>query len=219
MKLSKQAWDKSKNIYESIIRHPFNQELMKGTLAKDKFAYYIEQDSLYLQEFARCHAIIASKVPLKYMTDFLSYAHFCFITEQEVVHQFFAKIFNLKATGMVSSATYGYTSNLLKVCLNEQVEVAIASILPCFWVYREVGLYIAKFAKQNNPYIRWIETYTSKEFSDAVDAVINIFDILADNASKETRSKMLEEFYKNTVWEWHFWNDAYNKKVFDNLSK
>tara|TARA_B110000503_G_scaffold108845_1_gene162814 strand:+ start:53 stop:361 length:309 start_codon:yes stop_codon:yes gene_type:complete len=79
------------------------------------------------------------------------------------------------------------------------------------------GLYIAKSSKPNNPYFRWIETYASAEFSEAVDGVIEVFDILAGNASLEIRNRMLEEFYKSTIWEWHFWNDAYNRRVFDSL--
>ena len=60
MKLSTRAWTSSEDVYNAIIQHPFNQELMKGKLSQDNFAYYIEQDSLYLQDFARCHGIIAS---------------------------------------------------------------------------------------------------------------------------------------------------------------
>ncbi len=49
MKLSKTAQERSAKKIEAIQNHPFNQELKAGTLAKDKFAYYIEQDGIYLQ--------------------------------------------------------------------------------------------------------------------------------------------------------------------------
>ncbi len=217
MKLSDQAWEQSSSIYNAIINHPFNQELMHGTLAKDKFAYYIEQDVLYLRDFSRCHAIIASKISLEYSRNFLKYAEYTLIAEQEVVHQFFKKIFNFSETGLLTSATLGYTSYMFKTCLNEPVEVAIAAILPCFWVYREVGLFIAKHTKQDNPYYRWIETYTSEGFCSTVDEAIAIFNDLASNTTDDIRKKMLDAFYKSTVWEWHFWNDSYHKQVFDEV--
>ncbi|MFV9927060.1 MAG: hypothetical protein AB8V23_04640 [Candidatus Midichloria sp.] len=50
---------------------------------------------------------------------------------------------------------------LLYVCSNEPVEVATAAVLPCFWVYNEVGLSIARYASADNPYARWIESYSS----------------------------------------------------------
>ena len=219
MKLSTQAWNKSSKIYEAIIKHPFNQELMQGTLDKDKFAYYIEQDALYLQDFARCHAIIASKAPLEYVRCFLRYSDYTFVTEQEVVHQFFSKIFNFKKTNLISPATLGYTSYLLNICWSDPVEVGIAALLPCFWIYREVGLFIANNGVQNNPYARWIDTYSGDDFGNAVNEAIGIFDKLADNASDEIRNKMLEAFYKSSCLEWHFWNDSYDNKVFDNCKR
>ena len=42
MKLSTQAWAFSSTIIDGINRHPFNQELMNGSLARDKFAFYID---------------------------------------------------------------------------------------------------------------------------------------------------------------------------------
>ena len=217
MKLSTKAWEKSSNVYNAIINHPFNQELMHGTLARDKFAYYVEQDVLYLQDFSRCHAIIASKIPLEYMRSFLKYAEYTLIAEQEVVHQFFQKEFNFTETGLITPATLSYTSYMLRACLNEPVEVAFAALLPCFWVYREVGLFITKHTKNNNPYYRWIETYSSEGFCSTVDEAIDIFDALAANTTEAMRERMLDAFYKSACLEWHFWNDSYQRKIFDKL--
>lgn len=218
MKLSIKAWNKSSSIYEAIIKHPFNQELMLGKLDKDKFACYIEQDVLYLQDFARCHAIMASKVPIEYVRSFLKYSDFTFVAEQEVVHQFFKKSFGFKESGLVTSATISYTSYMLRSCLNDSIEIGMSTLLPCFWIYREVGNYIAKYADKNNPYYRWIETYTSEDFSNTVDEAISIFDALAKNTTEDIRQKMLDAFYKSACLEWHFWNDAYKMQAFDNVS-
>ena len=215
MKLSTKAWEKSANIYNAIINHPFNQELMQGTLDKDKFAYYVEQDVLYLQDFSRCHAIIASKVPLEYMRSFLKYAEYTLIAEQEVVHQFFKKEFSFIETGLITPATLSYTSYMLRTCLNESVEVGLAALLPCFWVYREVGLFIAKHANKSNPYSRWIETYSSEGFCSTVDKAIIIFDAMAANTTEAVREKMLDAFYKSACLEWHFWNDSYAMRAYD----
>lgn len=217
MKLSEKAWAQSLEVINEIKQHPFNLELAKGTLSLDKFAYYIEQDTLYLRDFARCHALIASKAPLPYVQCFLEYAKYTFIAEQEVVHHFFRETFNFKETGLITPATLSYTSYLLQACALEPVEVAIASVLPCFWVYREVGLSIAKTTTAENPFFRWIETYAGQDFSDSVDEAIGIFDVVAAHTTEEVRSRMLDAFHKSTVLEWHFWNDSYNKAVFDRI--
>lgn len=213
--LSQEVWQHSARIIESILEHPFNQELMSGTLARDKFAYYIEQDSLYLQDFARCHAILSSKTPQADTRKFLAYAEGCYIAEEEVVHEFFRKTYQFTETGKISPASINYTSYLLRTCSMESYEVGLAAVLPCFWVYREVGLNIAKNTVKNNPFSRWIDNYASPEFSTCVDEAIALFDLYADNSSQQTRNKMLQAFYNSCVYEWHFWNDAYHLSVFD----
>ena len=61
MSFSNTAWTAIMPIYKSIIEHPFNQELAQGTLAKEKFQFYMKQDSLYLVDFARALALAGSK--------------------------------------------------------------------------------------------------------------------------------------------------------------
>lgn len=202
-KLSEAALEKCDLIIQAIKEHPFNQELANGSLNIEKFAYYIEQDTIYLRDFARSLAIIASTVPLKYIKDFLLFSDGALIAEQEVVHSFFRHMFNLQETGKLTPATLSYTSYLLQTSSMAQVEVAIASVLPCFWVYKIVGESIAQNAdmKSNNPYKKWIETYSSKEFSDSVERAISIFDEVALSASDEVRALMLDAFYKSTVLE------------------
>lgn len=216
-KLSEMALIKCQLIIQAIKNHPFNKELTNGSLNVEKFAYYIEQDALYLRDFARSLAMIASKAPLKFAKDFLSFSDGAFIAEQEVVHSFFRHEFNLQETGKLTPATLSYTSYLLRVSSMAPVEIAIASILPCFWVYQIVGQSIVQntdIASQN-PYKKWIETYSGKEFIYSVERAISIFDEVALSASDEVRDLMLDAFYKSTVLEWHFSNDSYHQVVFD----
>ena len=215
--LSVQAWELSASIINAIKNHPFNQELMSGKLSRDRFTYYIEQDSLYLNDFSRCHAILATKVPPSYTQIFLKFSEYTLLAEQDAVHHFFKELFNFKSTNQITPATLCYTNYLLRTCLMEPVEVGIAAVLPCFWVYRDIGLYIAQSSANNNPYARWIETYSSDDFSQAVNQAISIFDELGLQTTEAIRQKMLDAFYKSTCFEWHFWNDAYNQVVFDRI--
>ena len=217
MNLSTQAWEQSASVIQAIQTHPFNQELMKGTLDRGTFGYYIEQDSIYLNDFARCQAIIAAKIPTPYMQHYLRFAQYAGIAEQETVHYFFKQLFDIKETKQLTPATLSYTSYLLRTCYTEPVEVAVAAVLPCFWVYREVGLSIIQCSKSDNPYAHWIDVYSSDEFSRTVDEAITIFDELSVHTTDVIRLKMLDAFYKSTCLEWHFWNDAYNKTAFDNI--
>ncbi|NBV28775.1 hypothetical protein EBS02_07145 [bacterium] len=92
-------------------RSSINKELANGSLNIEKFAYYIEHDTLYLRDFARSLTIIASKAPLKFVKDFLSFSDGALIAEQEVVHSFFRHTFNLQETGKLTPATLSYITS------------------------------------------------------------------------------------------------------------
>lgn len=215
-KLSTQAWENASPIIDAIKAHPFNQQLMRGNLSPDIFAYYINQDSRYLLDYSRCLALIAAKAPAEYVRKFLQYSEMAFVAENQVVHDYFREKFKIQESKKVTPATLSYSNFLLRTAAIEPLEVAIAAVLPCFWVYQEVGLSIAKGSADNNPFARWIETYSSKEFSATVEEAIAIFDKVAEQASEPLRQQMLDAFIQSTWMEWHFWNDAYNKAEFHN---
>jgi thiaminase/transcriptional activator TenA len=58
-----EAWVRTAELRASIHKLPFNVELAAGTLARDRFRFYILQDAIYLGQFARVLAIAAAKSP------------------------------------------------------------------------------------------------------------------------------------------------------------
>ena len=203
---------------ERLFSHPFNQALAEGSLSEETFSFYIEQDSQYLEDFARSHALIAARIDSKHIHAFLKYAESSILTEQETVHAYFRKKFPMETSDRITPALLSYSSYLLRVCSLEPVEVAVAAMLPCFWVYREVGCHLSRQESVNNPYSRWIATYAGEEFSAAVDHMIALFDSLAKNVSEATRQAMLKAFHTSTCLEWHFWENAYHQRVFDDTT-
>ena len=51
------------DIVQNIHQHPFNQSLANGSLSSEVFAYYLEQDALYLADFSKALAITAARLP------------------------------------------------------------------------------------------------------------------------------------------------------------
>ena len=219
MRFSENVWNKNKELYIKIQNMPFNKELMEGKLDKQKFAYYIEQDALYLKYYSKVLAIISSKIDnTNNAITFLRSSINSYIVEEEVVHKYFREIFNFENTNKITTANIGYTSFLINTSHTEPVEAAAAAILPCFWIYNEIGKYIKEYAEiENNPYVKWIETYADEEFSKSTENMIKLVDNLYDNASNNTKEKMIIAFDKAFVWEYRFWNDAYNLDDFYNV--
>jgi thiaminase/transcriptional activator TenA len=209
MKFSDQLWQSTASIYQAILAHPFNTELAAGTLALDKFKYYIQQDELYINAYARALAILSAKAPDSEMaTDLLTYARDGVEIEKILHDQFFQK-FDISPTNEQQPACFAYSNFLLATTAIEPFESGLAALLPCFWIYREVGYFIAKNAVSPNPFQAWIDTYTDKDYHNVVDRVIDMTDQVAETASEVITQKMRKVFIQSTRLELNFWHAAY----------
>ena len=210
MDFSKKVWNKNIKNYQKIKDMPFNKELMEGSLDKNKFAYYIEQDAHYLKYYSKVLAIISSKIDdTNNAIAFLKSSINSYIVRE---------LFNFKNTNKITTANLGYTSFLINTAHTESVEVAASAILPCFWIYNEIGKYIKENAvTKNNPYKKWIDTYADEEFSKSTYNMISIIDNMYLKASKTNKDKMIKAFNTAFIWEYRFWNDAYNLEVFNKI--
>ena len=103
----------------------------------------------------------------------------------------------------------------MNVVNHRSYEEGLAALLPCFWIYREVGIHIHKNSADNNPYQKWIDTYSGEEFAKIVQDMIDLTDRSADIASPEIRKLMLQAFVHSTNLEWMFWDGAYNLETWE----
>jgi thiaminase (transcriptional activator TenA) len=192
---------------------PFNAELAAGTLSRDRFRFYILQDALYLVDFARALAIAGARAPdADAVARFAKCAEGAIVVERALHEGFFA-LYGLGRDEVASSepspTCQAYTSFLLAAACTEAYEVLIAALLPCFTVYREVGLAISSRAAGANPYRAWVDAYADPAFGATVDAVNAIVDRAAAEASAAQRRAMLRAFVRSTQYEWMFWDSAY----------
>jgi len=215
MKLSEIAWKKSYHIYQEIIEHPFNQELMNATLSFKKFTYYLEQDSIYTPAEERIEMLIACKISVEYKDDFKQYSIDA-ANYEKGLQNFFQTNPNVTLTHEITAATLNYV-NHFDASIFTPVEVAVAKVLPCFWFYKELGDYMAAHSVANNPYEKFISSYSGDEFSRSVSNYIDIFDDIGANATLDEREQMIDAFYQSATHEWHFIDDSYAMRVFDEI--
>jgi len=113
------------------------------------------------------------------------------------------------ASTPLSPACHHYVSFLIATAYAEPYEVLLGALLPCFWIYAEVGRDIHGRATKNNPYQAWIDAYAGEEFHAAVRATIAATDAAAASASPALRARMHDAFTRATALEWVFWDSAY----------
>lgn len=213
MTFAEEAWAAITPIYDAILELPFNRELAAGTLDVDAFRFYIFQDSLYLGDFARALAIAGARSgPTDHMLSFLRFAEGTVVVERALHETYFAE-FGVPAGVHRSPACSHYTNFLLATASVRSVAEAVAALLPCFWIYREVGNHIVARVTPGNRYQRWIDTYAGEEFSVAVDRAIVITDEVAAAATEHARQVMRDAFVVSSRLEWMFWDSAYRRET------
>ncbi len=210
MKWSTKAWEHIQPIYDTIIAMPFIEELMEGTLALERFQFYIAQDSHYLEHFGKSLSLIAARMPD--VNDSLAFIRFAegAIVVENALHESYFRDFAVTHKGVMEPTCHHYVHYLKSCAALEQVEVAVAAVLPCFWIYQEVGQFIYKNQRPaNNPYQKWIDTYAGDEFNAIVQRAIAICDDLAANCTPAQQDAMTRAFVASSHLEFQFWDSAY----------
>jgi thiaminase/transcriptional activator TenA len=210
---SHEAWERNAAVYETIRIMPFNAQLAAGSLSEARFKHYITQDAHYLIGFGRALALAAAKAPdADRIVQFAKSAEGALVVERALHGSFFkqygitAQVF---AQTPLSPACHHYVCYLLATAYAEPYEVLLGALLPCFWIYAEIGRDIHARAAPANPYQAWIDTYAGEEFHAAVRAVIATTDAAAAEVSASLRARMHAAFTRATQLEWMFWDSAF----------
>src|ERR1700744_3781676 len=213
---SDRIWPRTTPLRDAIHALPFNRELAAGTLARETFQFYIVQDALYLDQYARALAIAGARGPDS--ATLRAFGHYAIeaIAVEQALHERYLREFGVDpetvAMAEPSPDCLGYTSFLMATAYHEPWEVLVAALLPCFWLYWEVGKTIAKPAAAANPYRAWIDTYADDGFGEAVRTVIGITNRAAAGTTPAMQARMLTAFVRSTQYEWLFWGGAYQQR-------
>jgi thiaminase/transcriptional activator TenA len=216
MRFSEEAWQQTAALRAALHDLPFNRELAAGSLASERFRFYILQDAIYLGEYARVLAVAAAKAPDAARLQAFGHAATEAIAVEQALHGRYLAEFGVApaavATAEPAPDCLAYTSFLMATAHQQPWAVLVAAILPCFWLYWDVAQAISRDAAAENPYRAWIDTYTDPRFGEAVKMVIDIADDAAATATPAVRAAMLAAFRRSAQYEFLFWDGAYQQR-------
>jgi thiaminase/transcriptional activator TenA len=202
------AWQRTTELRAAIHALPFNRELAAGTLDQARFQFYIEQDALYLDAYARILVMAGARGPDGATLRLFGECALEAVAVEQALHGQYLTQFG-SAASESSPDCLSYTSYLLATAYHEPWEVLMAALLPCFWIYWDVGNAIARQASADNKYRAWIDTYSDQGFGDAVRAVITATDQAAAGTTDALRTRMMTAFIRSSQYEYLFWDGAY----------
>jgi thiaminase/transcriptional activator TenA len=205
-------WNDIAPLYEKTLELPFLRELASGELALEPFQFYLQQDAVYLEDFARALAITGARAASpSNLLRFVEFARGAIVTER-ALHESFFQRYGVGPAAERSPTCSHYTNFLLSVATTRSEAESMAALLPCFWIYREVGRTIYDQAADDNPYREWIDTYAGEEFAASVDDALAATEDAANSASPEEWKQMRRLFVLSSRLEYMFWESAYRQE-------
>lgn len=209
-------WEAARPIYDKILAHPFVTGLTDGTLPRDRFAFYITQDALYLRVFARALTALASAGDPAALAILARHATEALEVEEAlhagIVGDLGMHPEQIRAAAMAPTCR-AYTDFLLASIVGRPFEEGLAAVLPCYWIYQKVGKHLLPKGSPDPLYKRWIDTYGGEAYDKTVDEVLALADKSGPAAGRELREAMRERFVVASRYEWMFWDAAWRRET------
>jgi thiaminase/transcriptional activator TenA len=210
-------WQAVEPTYQAILDHPFLQGLTDGSLAPDRFAYYVAQDAHYLRDYARALAVVGAKAPTHADTGILA-RHAVGTVEVELsLHEALLPKLGLSGADLdsipISPTTTAYTSYLLATAYGGSFAQGLAAVLPCYWIYARVGAALVERGSPDERYATWIDTYAGEEFAAVVAEVLALADRIGPELSETESALAHRHFCLTSQYEWMFWDAAWREEV------
>lgn len=215
MKTTEQLLLATKDIWQQYNQHPFVLGIQDGTLDKEKFRYYIIQDYLYLEDYARTFAVGVAKAKSLKMANLFAKYIAVMNGELDVHTGYLAKL------GITQEEIYStpraldnlsYTSYMLRVAYEEGEAEILAAILSCAYSY-EV---IAKKIVDNNPnsvndefYGDWVKGYISERYAVDNAVLLDELNRLTENYTEQQIQHLVDIFVACSRYELAFWEMAW----------
>lgn len=213
MKFSELLRQKVEASWQASFDHPFVTGVADGTLPLDRFQHYVLNDSYYLSVFAKVQALGAARATDLYtMSRMASHAQGTYEAEMDLHRNFTVRLGitdEQKAAFQPAPSAYAYSTHLLSVGYTGTLGEIIAALLPCYWLYWEIGKRYEGVQTPEPIYQDWINAYGGEWFGELVQEQINRLDALAELASDEEKARMERHFILSSDYEYSFWQMAY----------
>jgi len=214
---SRRLWSDIDATFAAITEHPFVTGLTDGSLDAAAFAHYVAQDVHYLRAYARALAVVGAKAPV--LADTAMFArHAAEVFDVELaLHGELLPALGLSPEAVdaapVAPTTQAYNSYLLATVYSGSFADGLAAVLPCYWIYAEVGVRLLERGSSDPRYQRWIDSYGGEDFAATVTEVLNLADRTGPLLKPAEEAIARAHFVTTSRYEWMFFDAAHRREA------
>ncbi|MGO2004284.1 bifunctional hydroxymethylpyrimidine kinase/phosphomethylpyrimidine kinase [Arthrobacter rhombi] len=192
-------WNDLAALRSGIDDLPFIRSLRDGTLPSEDFHFYLAQDSLYLRTYSRVLSRAAELAPNREEQQFWASGAVGALEEEANLHRL---RLGDASEPEPSPTTSAYLNHL--VASGDSYPELVAAILPCYWLYQDIGQRLASSASPGHPYADWLAAYSSPEFDEATSRAITLVQKVALRVGSTTLAGMRRAFDESSRQELSF---------------
>lgn len=197
-------WRASADLALRIERNSFVAGLVSGGLSDERFRFYLGQDSLYLVEYARALAHLAVTAPNTPAMQFWAESAIGSAVTESALHEGYLGDQLPTHAGPV---TENYRNFLVATTMTRDYVVGTAAVLPCYWLYAQVGGSVPEVA-DDHPYAEWLRTYNDPGFAALTRRALELVEEAMAAASPQARREALRAYLLASRHELEFFDQA-----------
>ena len=217
MKTTERLLSAVKDIWTAYNEHPFVLGIQNGTLDREKFRYYIIQDYLYLEEYAKVFALGIAKAKSPEMVSLFS-KYVTLLTEGEMdIHRGYMGRFAVSREELETTPraldNLSYTSYMLRVAYEEGEAEILTAILSCAYSYEVIARKIVAdhpAALEHPFYGDCVKGYADSQYSQANVLLLDMTDKLTRQYTEPQLQHLTDIFVACSRYELAFWELAWN---------
>ena len=212
-----------RDLWEGLHAHPFLRELAAGTLAPERFRFFLEQDVFFLPELARAVGLgVAKAGDERALHHFAEEVAAVVERELESNRALLRRVIELGAEDRgggeaAAPATVGYGGFLVATAARGGPLEIMAALLPCTWSYADIATRVKGEIAVHPVYSSWVGFFASDEYVEVIAARRRTLDELAASAAEAVRRRLSEIFTMSTRLEHAFWDMAYGLEQWPDL--
>ncbi|MGO3885121.1 MAG: bifunctional hydroxymethylpyrimidine kinase/phosphomethylpyrimidine kinase [Mycetocola sp.] len=197
---TEQWWSDSAIVRAETDELTFIRGLADGTLPRDQFRFYIEQDAIYLGLYSRVLQRASEHAPTEDERGFWADAAEQCLTAEMELHR--SRLDGAPAAEPAAT-TRAYLDHLMAAADSGDYARITAAVLPCYWIYRDIGRRLSSARHADHPYDDWLASYADEGFDRATDRAIVIAEA-AVAASPSSAAAAAADFYRSAELERDF---------------
>ena len=174
------------------------------------------QDAIYLRGYAQALAAVGSRAPDGREIEMFSRHAAEIITVERALHDTLLAELGIDPASVeqaeAAPTTLAYVSYLLATARGGSYAEGAGAVLPCYWIYWEVGKELLRRGSPDPRYATWISTYGGDDYGAVVRQVIEVIEAMAAGLAPAERALVHQHFRTTSRYEWMFWDMGYRRQ-------